>query len=141
MLPQCCPSVVQKSRLLTTSSYHSQDKQRGIPILRCPGGHSSPILAMLIPCRFEYTGSSIGCGAWEARSPRPLWTAHVENAGSGSLRVQGQRPQIRPGLTQSATEVDEQELAVGTRGLSTEGPVEPSLQTTGWRQIPSQWLL
>ena len=128
MLPQCCPSVVQKSRLLTTSSYHSQDEQRGIPILRCPGGRSSPILAMLIPCRFEYTGSSIGCGAWEARNPRPLWGAHVENTGSGSHGVQGQRPQIRPGLTQLGAEVDGQEFTVGVLGLSTGGPVEPSLQ-------------
>ena len=41
----------------------------------------------------------IGCGVWEARNPRPFWAAHVENAGSGSRRVHGQRPQIRPGLT------------------------------------------
>ena len=31
---------------------------RGVPFLRCPGGCSSPILAMPTHCRFEYTSSS-----------------------------------------------------------------------------------
>ena len=26
----------------------------------------------------------IGCGAWEAQNPRPLFVANVENSGSGS---------------------------------------------------------
>ena len=72
--------------------------------------------------------AAIGCGAWEARNPRPLWGAHVENTGSGSHGVQRQRPQIRPGLTQLSAEVDGQEFTVGILGLSTGGPVEPSLQ-------------
>ena len=77
----------------------------------------------------------IGCGAWEARNPRPLWAAHVENAGSSSRGLQGQRPQISPGLTQSGSEVDGQDPAVGAAGLSTGGPVEPSLQEC---LLPSQ---
>lgn len=77
----------------------------------------------------------IGCGAWEARNPRPLWAAHVENAGSSSRGLQGQRPQISPGLTQSGNEVDGQDLAVGAAGLNTGGPVEPSLQEC---LLPSQ---
>ena len=52
----------------------------------------------------------------------------MENTGSGSHGVQGQRPQIRPGLTQLGAEVYGQESTVGVLGLSTGGPVEPSLQ-------------
>ena len=70
----------------------------------------------------------IDCGAWEARNPRPLWEAHVENTGSGSHGAQGQRAQTRPLLTQSGAEVDGQEFTVGVLDLSTGGPVEPSLQ-------------
>ena len=70
----------------------------------------------------------IGCGAWEARNPRPLWGAHVESTSSGSHGVQGQRPQIRPGLTQLGAEVEGQEFTVGVLVLSTGGPVESSLQ-------------
>ena len=52
----------------------------------------------------------------------------MENTGSGSHRVQGQGAQIRPVLTESGAEVDGQEFTVGVLGLSTGGPVEPSLQ-------------
>ena len=73
---------------------------RGIPFLRCPGGRSAPFLPCPPTADLNTQAAAIGCGAWEARNPRPLWGAHVENTGSGSHGVQGQRPQIRPGLTQ-----------------------------------------
>ena len=102
------------------------DVQESAPTSFCP----HPSLADL-----NTPAAVIGFGAWEARNPRPLFAALVENAGSGFRGVQGQRPHIRPGLTQSGTEAEEQELAVGTWGLSTEGPVEPSLQKC---LLPSQ---
>ena len=80
------------------------DVQEASPAPLCP--HPSP-------ADLNTPAAVIGCGACEARNPRALWAAHVENAGSDSHGVQGQRPQIRPGLTQSGTEADEQELAVG----------------------------
>ena len=42
-------------------------------------------------------------------SLQPTWKMQVQ----ALVGVQRQRPQIRPGLTQSGTEADEQELAVG----------------------------
>ena len=102
------------------------DDQEAVPTPFCPPPS---------PADLNTLAAVIGCGAWEARNPRPLWAAHMENAGSGSRGVQGQRPQMRPGLTQSSTEADEQELAVWAWGLSTEGPVEPNLQEC---LLPSQ---
>ena len=112
----------------TISSHHSWDRLRGIPFYRCPWGHPTPFCPRPSPADLNTPAAVIGCGAWEARNPRPLWAAHVENAGSSSRGLQGQSPQISPGLTQSGNEVDGQDLAVGAPGLNTGGPVEPSLQ-------------
>ena len=126
MLPQCWPSVVQeKSSFFTISSHHSWDRLRSIPFYRCPWGHPTPFCPCPSPADLNTPAAVIGCGAWEARNPRPLWAAHVENAGSSSRGLQGQSPQISPGLTQSGNEVDGQDLAVGASGLNTGGPVEP----------------
>ena len=95
----------------------------------------TPFCPRSSPADLNTPAAVIGRGAWEARNPRPLWAAHVENAGSSSRGLQGQRPQISPGLTQSGSEVDGQDPAVGAAGLSTGGPVEPSLQEC---LLPSQ---
>lgn len=102
------------------------DVQEAAPTTFCP----YPSLADL-----NTPAAVIGCGAWEVQNPRTLFAALVENAGSGSHGVQGKGPQTRPGLRQLGAEADEQELAVGTWGLSTEGPGEPSLQEC---LLPSQ---
>ena len=94
------------------------DAQEAAPAPFCPHPY---------PADLNTLAAVTGCAVWEARNPRPLWEAHVKNTGSGSRGVQGQRPQIRPRFTQSGTEAEEQELAVGTWGLSIEGPVELSL--------------
>ena len=73
----------------------------------------APLCPHPSPADLNTPAAVIGCGACEARNPRALWAALVENADSDSHGVQGQRPQIRPGLTQSGTEAYEQELAVG----------------------------
>ena len=102
------------------------DDQEAVPTPFCPPPS---------PADLNTLAAVIGCGAWEAQKPRLLFAANLESAGTGSHGVQRQRPQIRPGLTQSGTEAGEQELAVGTWGLSTEVPVEPSLQEC---LLPSQ---
>ena len=91
---------------------------RGVPFLRCPGGRSRPVWSCQHPADLNAQAAVFGCGDSEASYPRQLWGAHVENTGSGSHRVQGQRPQSRPGLTQSGAEVDGREFTVGVLGKS-----------------------
>ena len=110
-------------------------KTEGNPLSHVHEASPTPFCPQPSPADLNTPAAVIGFGAWEARNSRPLFAALVENAGSGFRGVQGQRPHIRPGLTQSGTEADEQLLAVGTWGLSTEGPVEPILQEC---LLPSQ---
>ena len=100
----------QVEEILRTNRGESSfsDAQEAAPAPFCPHPY---------PADLNTLAAVTGCAVWEARNPRPLWEAHVKNTGSGSRGVQGQRPQIRPRFTQSGTEAEEQELAVGTWGL------------------------
>ena len=51
------------------------DVQEAAPTPFCP--HPSPADLIIL-------AAVIGCGAWEAQNPRPLFVANVENSGSGS---------------------------------------------------------
>ena len=75
-------------------------KTEGNPLSHVHEASPTPFCPQPSPADLNTPAAVIGCGAWEARNPRPLFAAHMENAGSGSHGVQGQRPQIRPGLTQ-----------------------------------------
>ena len=132
MLSICSAGEVKLAYYLLTSF---SGQTEGNPLSHVQEATPAPFCPHPSPADLYTLAAVIGCGAWEARNPRPLWAAHMENACSGSRGVQGQRPQMRPGLTQSGTEADEQELAVWAWGLSTEGPVEPNLQEC---LLPSQ---
>ena len=95
---------------------------------------SAPFWPCPPPADLNTPAAVIGCGAWEARNPRPFWGGHMENSDSVSHREQEQRPQIRPGLTQ-ALRLMGKSLQWGVLDLNTGGPVEPSLQEC-W--VPSQ---
>ena len=122
---RCCHSAVhlwcRRSKVCFLPPHIILREDRGeFPFSDVQEAAPTPFCPQPSPADLNTPAAVIGCGAWEARNPRPLFAAHMENAGSGSHGVQGQRPQIRPGLTQSGTEADEQLLAVGTWGLSTE---------------------
>ena len=132
MLSICSAGEVKLAYYLLTSV---SGKTEGNPLSHVQEATPAPFCPHPSPADLYTLAAVIGCGAWEAQKPRLLFAANLESAGTGSHGVQRQRPQIRPGLTQSGTEAGEQELAVGTWGLSTEVPVEPSLQEC---LLPSQ---
>ena len=68
------------SYLLTSVS----GKTEGNPLSHVQEATPAPFCPHPSPADLIILTAVIGCGAWEAQNPRPLFAANVENAGSGS---------------------------------------------------------